>query len=190
MRARFQMDVRLVGAGVLAAVTALVVLMVTSPPERTSIVVAGSDLPAGVSLGELDLRTRRVENGAGLISADSVDRMSEHVLRSPLAVDSPIPRSLLIAPEDERGVDLVGLDLESAAAVHGRLTSGDLVDVYVVAEEAELIAESVAVVDVEVENTSLGLGRVRLIVAVDGDVGPSLIAASQLGTIHLVRRGS
>ena len=190
MRGRFQMDVRLVGAGVLAAVTALVVLMVTSPPERTAIVVAGSDLPAGLSLGELDLGTRRVEDGVGLINADSVGELSEYTLRSPLAADSPIPRSLLIAPEDERGVDLVGLDLESAAAVHGRLSSGDLVDVYAVAEEAELIAESVAVVAVEVEHTSLGLGRVRLIVAVGGDIGPRLIAASERSGIHLVRRGS
>lgn len=190
MKGRFQMDARLVGAGLLAAVTALVVLMVTTPPERTAIVVAGSDLPAGVSLGELDLATRRVEDGTGLIDADSIDVLSEHVLRSPLAADSPIPRSLLITPVDERGVDLVGLDLESAAAVHGRLTSGDLVDVYAVAEEAELIAESVAVVDVEVEKTSLGLGRVRLIVAVGGDIGPRLIAANERGTIHLVRRGS
>ena len=65
MRGRFQMDVRLVGAGMLAAVTALVVLMVTSPPERTSIVVAGSDLPAGVSLGELDLVTPDAKSSDG-----------------------------------------------------------------------------------------------------------------------------
>lgn len=190
MRHRFQMDVRLVGAGLLAATSALVVLMVTSPPERTAILAAGSDLPAGIPLSELDLEVRRVEDSSGLINADAVDSLSDYALLSPLAAESPIPRSLLISPEDERGVDLLGLDLDSAAAVHGWLVGGDLVDVYAVAEETDLIAEAVEVVDVEVDGTSLGSGRVRLIVAVSGEIGPRLIAASEAGSIHLVRRGS
>jgi len=190
VRGRFQLDARLVGAGLLAAVTALVVLMVTSPPDRTAILVGGSALPAGVPLHDLDLTTRDVEDDAGLIPAESAEALEAHVLNSSLAAGAPIPRSLLLAPTGERGVDLLGLDLESAAAVHGWLAAGDLVDVYVVAEETALIAESLAVVDVEVDSTSLGSGRVRLLVAVVGDVGQRLLAASEIGTIHLIRRGT
>lgn len=190
MRGRFQMDVRLVGAGLLAAATALVVLMVTSPPERTAILVAGSDLPSGIPIGELDLATRDVEHDTGLVTAESAKALEDHVLSSPLAAGAPIPRSLLLAPEGGQGVDLLGLDLDSAGAVHGWLAAGDLVDVYAVSEAADLIAEAVAVVDVEVDSTSLGSGRIRLLVAVVGDVGPRLLAASEAGTIHLIRRGS
>ncbi len=190
MRSRFQVDARLVGAGILAAATALIVLMMTAPPERTTILVAGADLPAGIPLGELELATRDVEDGVGLISTESLDALQEHVLSSPLAAESPIPGSLLLAPEGGQGVDLLGLDLESAAAVHGWLAAGDLVDAYAVAEEADLIAEALEIVDVEIQSTSLGSGRVRLLVAVVGDVGQRLLAASEVGTIHLIRRGS
>ena len=190
MRSRFQIDVRLVGAGILAASTALVVLMVTSPPERVEIFVAGSDVPAGIPFGELDLATRQVEDDVGLITTEAATALEQHVLSSSLAAGAPIPRSLLLAPAGERGVDLLGLDLESASAVHGRLAAGDSVDVYSVSEEADLIVEALAVVGVEVDSTSFGPGRVRLLVAVAGDVGPRVLAASEAGTIHLIRRGS
>jgi len=190
VRGRFQLDIRLVGAGLLAAATALVVLMVTAPPERTAIFVAGSDLPAGIPFGELDLVTRKVEDDAGLVTAEAAEALDEHMLSSPLAADAPIPRSLLLAPAGERGVDLLGLDLDSAAAVHGRLAAGDQVDVYAVSQKADLIAEALAVVGIEIDSTSFGPGRVRLLVAVAGEVGPRLLAASEAGTIHLIRRGS
>jgi hypothetical protein len=190
MRNRFHMDVRLLSAGVLAALAALVVLMATAPPERTPIVVAGADLPAGVPIGELDLEFRDVESAAGLVTLEEVGELGGHFLGSSLAVHSPIPRSLLVSPRSERGVDLLGLYLESAAAVHGRLRAGDVVDVYVVAEETHLIAEAVSIVAAEIENTSLGSGRVRLLVAVPDDVGPRVLAATEDGEIHLIRKGS
>ncbi len=190
MRGHFQMDVRLLSAGLLAAVAALVVLMATAPPERTAIVVAGSDLPAGVPISELDLESRDVESTAGLIGLEDVGELGEHVLGSSLAAGSPIPRSLLFTPQSERGVDLLGLYLESAAAVHGRLRAGDVVDVYVVSEDTHLIAEAVAIVGAEVESTSVGSGRVRLLVAVADDVGPRVLAATEAGEIHLIRKGS
>jgi hypothetical protein len=71
------MDVRLMSAGVLAAVAALVVLMATAPPERIAIVVAGSDLPAGVPIGELDLESRDVESAVGLIAFEEVGELGE-----------------------------------------------------------------------------------------------------------------
>jgi hypothetical protein len=184
------MDVRLLSAGVLAAVAALVVLMATTPPERIAIVVAGSDLPAGVPIGELDLESRDVESAVGLIAFEEVGELGEHFLGSSLDVHSPVPRSLLIAPRSERGVDLMGLYLESAAAVHGRLRAGDVVDAYVVSEGTHLIAEAIPIVGAEIENTSLGSGRVRLLVAVADEVGPRLLAATEAGEIHLIRKGS
>jgi len=190
MRNRFQMDVRLLSAGVLAAVAALVVLMATAPPVRVAIVVAGSDLPGGVPMDELDLEFRDVENAVGLITFEELDELGQHLLGSPIAARSPIPRSLLVTPQSERGVDLLGLYLESAAAVHGRLRAGDVVDVYLVSEETHLIAEAIPIVAAEIEDTSLCSGRVRLLVAVADDVGPRVLAATEAGEIHLIRKGS
>ena len=65
-----------------------------------------------------------------------------------------------------------------------------MVDVYVVSEDTHLIAEAVAIVGAEIENTSVGSGRVRLLVAVADDVGPRVLAATEAGEIHLIRKGS
>ena len=187
---RLKVDFRLLGAGLLAATVALVVLIVTSPPERISILSAGSDLPAGVPFGELDVAVREVEDVTGLIVADETGRLSTHVLMAPLAMGSPIPRSLLAAPEEGRGSDLLGLHLDSAAAVHGWLHAGDLVDVYAVGDDVALIARNVAVVDVVTESTSLGSGSVRVVLGVSDDLGSELLAAIGRGADpHLIRKG-
>lgn len=190
MRDRIQIDARLVGAGLLAAAAALVVLIVTSPPEATPVLVAGSDVPAGVPVGELDLTTRDVGDAAGLVVAGSVGDLERHVLAASLDAGSPIPRSLLVAPEAGHGADLLGLDLDAAAAVHGWLRAGDVVDVYAVQDGAELLAESIPIVKADADGNSMGSGRVRLLLAVTDDIGPHLIAADEAGSIYLIRRGS
>jgi hypothetical protein len=187
---RLNVDLRLLGAGLLAATVALVVLLVTSPPERTSILSAGSDLPAGVPFNELDIELREVEDVAGLVVAGMDGGLHAHVLTAPLAAGSPIPRSLLAAPEEGRGSDLLGLDLDSAAAVHGWLHAGDLVDVYAIGEEVTRIAEDVSVVDVVTDSTSLGSGRVRVVLAVSDELGAGLLTAIGRGADpYLVRKG-
>ena len=187
---RLKVDLRLLGAGLLAATVALVVLLVTSPPERTPILSAGSDLPAGVPFNELDVELREVEDVAGLIVAEMGGGLDAHVLMAPLAAGSPIPRSLLAAPEQGRGSDLLGLDLDSAAAVHGWLHAGDLVDVYAVGDEVTRIAEDVPVVDIVIDSTSLASGRVRVVLAVGDELGTGLLTAIGRGADpHLIRKG-
>lgn len=189
MSGRFQLDVRLVGAGILAAATALVVLLLTAPPSLQSVLVTRTAAPGGVPLRSLDVAVREVEDDSGLVLADDAGDLAGHVLVASLGAGAPIPRSLLAAPADRRTPDLLGLELDSSTAVHGLLEGGDTVDVYAAADEVSLIASGVEVIDVMIDSGSLGSGSVELVVAVEGDLAPRLIAAAQAGTMHLVRRG-
>ena len=190
MRRTFSVDMRLIAAAALAGIAALIVLGVTAPPERVPVLVAGSPLADGVRLSELDTTSRRVEDPTGLISESAAAELSDHVLSVPLSPGEPILESLLLDPHEENRVDILGLDLEAPAAVQGRLSPGDRVDVYAAGPEVRLIAESVSVVAVERDTGTLGAGDIHILLAVEGDMAGRLIAASGTDSIHLVRRGS
>lgn len=189
MRGRLQVDARLIGAGVTAAAAALLVLVLTSPPVQHPVLALRGPAPAGLTLGELDVETRLVDDRTGLVDADEAEELGRYSLAASMAAGAPIPRSLLIAPESRRGPDLLGLELDSAAAVHGLLRPGDLVDVYSATDDVALIAEGVEVVDVMTEAGALRSNRVRLVVSVDDSLEGPLIAATVSGSIHLVRKG-
>ncbi len=74
--------------------------------------------------------------------------------------------------------------------MHGRLQPGDRVDIYAAGPEARLIAPAVRVIAVERDTGRLGPGDVHLLLAVDGDLPATLIAAAGTDSIHLVQKGS
>lgn len=189
MTRRFTVDTRLVAAALLAAVAALVVLSLTTPPETVGVAVTEGPIAAGVRLADAELTTRQVVDPSGLVLADELDHLSDHVIGASIGPDAPLPVSLLRGPGDGAAVDVVGLELEAHAGVHGSLEPGDGVDVYVTEPEIALVAGAVPVVDVLVDDGALGAGTVGVILAVDSDLAPSIIAASASGSIHLVRRG-
>jgi Flp pilus assembly protein CpaB len=162
----------------------MLVAMATQPTPRNPILVAGSDLPAGVALSDLDLAVRDVIDPTGLIDAGDADRLAGMSLLAPVASGTPVPESLLVGSEAGT-IAVVGLELESAAALHGQLRPGDRVDVYRVDDtEAGLIADGVQVLMVEVDDSALGLGEIRLLVGLDRHLAADLVAAGS--SIHLV----
>jgi len=184
----------LVGVG-LAAAAAGLVLIISRPPPTYAVLVAGSDLPAGTPIGELDVEVRHIEDAGGHVEGTSVGELSDWTLRVPLTAGEPLLPSLLVPPEVQTAPNLIALELESSHAVLGGLSAGDEVDVYVTqsgvgaAATTELIAHRVYVVDARLAASSVGGDRVELLLAVDDNLAGRLAAAARSGGIDLVRIG-
>lgn len=184
----------LIGIG-LAAVAALLVLWLTRPVPSVPILVAGSDLPAGRPLSELDIAVRNTADATGMVTGDSVGELAPWVLAEPLTAGEPLLPSLLRPPDVQTAPDLLAVELDQAHAVLGRIDPGDRVDVYATtartaeAPTTELIASSVFVVDASVEESTASSDQVQLLLAVDDELAATLTAAMNGGTLDLVRVG-
>jgi len=183
-------------AGALAAVAAVLVLVVTQPPAKTPILVAGVDLPAGSALGELAMDVRYVESPEGFVIGENVGELADWSLVVPLAEGEPLLPSLLRPPETVTAPNLLALSLEPEHAVLGRLAAGDSVDVYVTSSGAigegsttERLASHVYVVSAALSSEPGQRGGVDILVAVDDDLALLLTSAARSGTIDLVRVG-
>jgi Flp pilus assembly protein CpaB len=187
-------DRRYLVGGVAAAIAAALVLVLTQPPDRVPVLVAGSDLPAGAPLGTLDVGVRYVEDGSGLVEGDHVGELGEWSLAIPIDEGEPIVASMLVPPQMEAAPDVLAIALEPAHAVLGELSRGDLVDVYRTSDAggaeplaAELIARDVYVVESTVSDDPADRGDVRLLLAVDDELAAVLTAAARSGDIDLVK---
>jgi len=181
-------------AGILAAASAVLVLVLTQPPERTAVLVAGSDIPAGVALAGADVDIRMVERADGLVVGDSVGDLGAWSLSVPLGEGEPLLASLLRAPEMVASPNLLALALDPEHAVLGVLSAGDFVDVYLTTEtalgtaaETQRIASGVYIVEAHVSQDPVDRGKVQILVAVDDDLAPVLTSAGRSGTIDLVK---
>lgn len=180
----------------LAAAVAVLVLLITRPAPTTAILVAESDLPAGTPLESLDISVRQVSDSEGLVAGDTLGELSEWSLKIPIAGGEPLLPSMLQPPEVAAASNLLAIELEAAHAVLGQLFAGDQVDVYYTATPAPgeipataRIAEAVFVVDATLTESSIGAGRVDLLLAVDDDLAATLTAATHTGDLDLVRVG-
>ncbi len=184
----------LLGIG-LAAVAALLVLWMTRPIPTVPILVAGSDLPAGTPLSELDLTVRNTTDADGLVVGDEPGELSDWVLVAPIASGEPILPSLLRAPEVQEAPDLLALELDSAHAVLGRINPDDRIDIYSSTSrpgeptETRLVASSVFVVDATVSDLTVNGDQIQLLLAVDDGLAATLTAAMNEGDLDLVRVG-
>lgn len=182
----------MLGVG-LAAVAALLVLVVTRPPATVPVLVAGSDLPAGTPLAELEIDTRQVASADGLVAGDSLGELSDWVLAAPIAAGEPLVPSQLRPSAAITAPDTMAVELEAGHAVLGRLTGGDLVDVYATTTiggapaETTLIAASLYVLDARMVESNAGPDRVELLLAVDADTARAITNAIHAGEIDLVR---
>ena len=185
----------LLGIG-LAAAVAVLVLLITRPAPTAAVLVAGSDLPAGTPLGSLEVGVRQVSDTEGLVTGDSLGELSDWSLKLPVNAGEPLLPSMLQPPQVAAASDLLAIELDAARAVLGRLFAGDQVDVYYTATPAPgaapttvRIAESVFVVEATLTESSVGAGRVDLLLAVDDDLAATLTAATHSGDLDLVRVG-
>ncbi len=191
----FRVPDRRTMAGIaLGALAAVLVLIVTRPGTSIEVLVGSTDLPAGKPLEGLEIETRSVEDPTGLVPAKRLEDLSEWVLGRRLLAGEPIPASLLEPPELQAAPSLMALELDAGHAVLGRLSAGDLIDVYATRPtmlnepaETELIASRVFVVEAEVTETTIGNRTVRLLLAVDDGLADRLTAASRTSDIDLVR---
>lgn len=186
-------DRRMIAGGILAAIAALGVLQITKPPDLLPVLVAGSGLPAGRPLADLDVDVRYVESTVGLVTGDSVGELADWSLRVPLAEGEPLVVSLLRPPELVSFPNIVALSLDGENAVLGRLTGGDRVDVYVThiafdsEPTTELLAAGVYIVDAFVSESSVDRGRVNVLLAVDDSLAAQIVSGVRTGAIDLVR---
>lgn len=184
----------LIGVG-LAAVAALLVLWMTRPVPTTPVLVAGADLPAGTALSQLDVAVRHVTETNGLVVGDETGELSDWVLVAPLAAGEPLLASLLRPPEMQAAPDLLALEVDRSHAVLGRIDPGDRVDIYVSTSrpgdpaETRLVASGVYVVDVEIDESSVGGDQIQLLLAVDDGLAATLAEAKNGGELDLVRVG-
>ncbi|MFV9671632.1 MAG: SAF domain-containing protein [Acidimicrobiia bacterium] len=184
----------LLGIG-LAALSILLVLWMTRPVPTVPVLVAGSDLPAGTPLSELDLTVRNTADADGLVVGDEPGELSDWVLVAPVAAGEPLLPSLLRAPEVQAAPNLLALELDRAHAVLGRIDPGDRVDIYASTSrpgeptETRLIASSVFVVDAAISDSSMNGDQIELLLAVDDALAASLTAAMNGSDLDLVRVG-
>lgn len=186
-------DRRMIAGGVLAAIAAFGVLQITAPPERIAVLVAGSELPAGRPLGDLNIDVRYVESAVGLVAGASIGDLSDWSLRVPLKEGELLVPSLIHPPEMLASPNVVALSLDGAHAVLGRLAPGDRVDVYVTHDAfdgegaTQLLAQDVFVVDASISEASAHRGRVDILLAVDDTLAAQIVSGSRSGAIDLVR---
>lgn len=184
----------LLGIG-LAALSVLLVLWMTRPVPTVPVLVAGSDLPAGTPLSELDLTVRNAADADGLVVGDEPGELSDWVLVAPIAAGEPLLPSLLRAPEVQAAPNLLALELDRAHAVLGRIDPGDRVDIYASTSrpgepaETRLIASSVFVVDATISDSTMNGDQIELLLAVDDSLAASLTAAMNGSDLDLVRVG-
>jgi hypothetical protein len=107
---------------------------------------------------------------------------------------TPAP-SLLVAPERASAPSLLAIDLDAARAVLGRLSAGDIVDIYATTSSVgapgttRLVAADVYVVDAERIDIGGGRDRVELLLAVDDALAAELAAAKSGADLDVVRVG-
>jgi Flp pilus assembly protein CpaB len=189
------LDRRYLIGGILAGLAAILVLMVTHPPERTPVLVAGSDLVAGTPLAALDVGVRWVENPEGLVQGDSIGELGDWSLTIALAAGEPILASTIRPPEVVDAPHVFALALPSQHAALGRISSGDRIDIYLTSSggfdtsaATVLVASEIYVVAVESSERAGGDPVVSMLLAVDDELAPILANAIHSGTIDVVRR--
>jgi hypothetical protein len=181
-------DSRLLGAALLAAVAALMVLVVTRPPARTPILVTAAPVAAGTRVGVAEFHERSVLDPSGLVAASRLGELGEALLAIDLAAGVPLVEAA-IALDGASSPDVIGLELDAAAAVHGALVPGDRVDIYPAVSDGSVLASDVTVAGVVVEDQALSTGDVGLLLAVEGDLAALIVDAIHGDGVHLVRRG-
>lgn len=175
----------------LAAAAALLALNVSRPAPTFDVVFANSDLPAGIPLSELDLDIRPLSSGEGMVVEADLSAVNEWSLAEPIAKDEPLVPSLLRAPERTDHPDLLALSVDPAHAVLGRLSAGDVIDIYVTwdADSAtERLAEAVHVVEARTDDDGFGDAEVQMLLAVDRELAELLTGAVHIGALDIVKR--
>ena len=184
---RLRFDLRLAVAAGLALVAGLGVLVLTRPADRVAVLMAAEPLPAGVPLADAPLREVRAEPLDGLLLLEEADSIRDWTLAVSVPSGTPLTHAML-APPGNAVPDLIGLTLDRANAVQGRLTPGDLVDIYITDDDGtRLLARSVQVVSAEVGTGGLSGTDVALLLAVeDRSLVPDLVEAVHAAAVDLV----
>jgi Flp pilus assembly protein CpaB len=179
---------------VLAAIAALLVLLLTQPPDRIPVLIASADIPPGQALTADDVTVRYVESADGLVEGSTLGDLASWSLRAPIAEGEPLVPSLLQPPELLDAPNVIALSLDASHAVLGRLVSGDRVDVYVTVGNGlgedpltQLVATGVFVVEVRPGGEGLNADRVNLLLAVNQDLAHTIAGAGRSGAVDLVR---
>ncbi len=192
-----RMDRRTVAAAVLAAVAALLVLVLTRPAPTTPVLVAASDLAAGVPLDGAAVSVRHMSSADGLVSGDGLGDLAGWTLAAPLQAGEPLLPSMLRAPEQTSDPNLFAVAVDEQHAVLGRLAAGDRIDIFVTwpgnglgPAVTELLATDVYVVEARQDANGLaGTRDVDILVAVDDDLAFTLAGAVRSGELDLMKVG-
>ncbi len=186
-------DTRYVVGALAAALAAVLVLILTRPPERIAVLIAADDVAAGVTIDETRFITKLVESDIGLVPSASLGEFEGWTLAVPLAAGEPVIESVLTPPELIAAPNAIAVSLPPEHAVLGKLAAGDFVDVYVTDRgptgevSTELAASHVYIVAVTVDDDRISGGRVDVLLAVDDALAPVLASAVRADGVDLVR---
>lgn len=188
-----RLDRRFVVAGLLAAVSAVVVLVLTRPPERTPVIVAAADLPAGHVLEASDVAVRYVEDRTGFVVGDSIGELAGYSLAVPMSQGEPLLASIVRSPERVAAASSMSLAVPIERAALGRLAAGDHIDIYMTTSEmsgearTDLAAHDVYLIDAMVADEPGSRDEVWLLIAVDEQLARQLTTASHAGSLDVVK---
>ncbi len=167
--------------------------------ERTPVVVAAHDLPAGAVLRPSDLGTAQLAGDADTLAAlvpeRELDALLGHALASPVAMGVPLTHASV--PARDTAPAAFTLVVPALRALGGALHPGDRVTVLATFESgagarARAIARGLRVLEVgrEPEGLATGAASVPVTVALsDPSVAASLALANSEGKIDLLREG-
>lgn len=188
-----RIDRRTVLGVLLAALAAALVLTTTRPPPTVGVLVAATDLSAGVPLTAADVNVRRLASARGMVEGDSIGELTGWSLAAPVTAGEPLLPSLLREPARQASPSLFALAVDEDHAVLGNLAAGDLVDVIVTWEGpagepgiTELLAEDVFIVESRID-VNTGTPGVQLLLAVDDPMALRLATAVHAGEFDLVK---
>ncbi len=183
----------LIAAG-LAALAALIVLTLTRPADRVSVLVASRALPAGAALDAGAVEVRQMSSGDGLVGGTALGELEGWTLLAPVAAGEPLLASQLVDPATAAAPSSMSISVEAAHAALGSITAGDRVDIYVTWSAAggergrtELLAAGVEVLESRPTDDVGGGDRTEILFAVDSDLAPLIAAGYRMGELDLVR---
>jgi Flp pilus assembly protein CpaB len=179
----------------LAALAAFVVLTLTRPDASVGVLVAASDLPAGVALDDDLVTVRQVANPDGLVAGTAVGDLEGWTLAAAIRGGEPLLPSLLVDPDAAPRPSSLSIAIAETHAALGSVAAGDIVDIYVTwpaipgePRRTELLAPGVEVLQSRPASDAIGGVRtIELLFAVDGDLAPLIAGGHRVGDLDLVR---
>lgn len=164
-----------------------------SASDVTEVIVAATDLPAGLELSAADFTLAEIGDAGSLttalVPAHSATELYGSILARPIGAGEPLRRSDVRPVGTTSNQRELSIELDAAQAAGGRLAVGDVVDVIAtVNAESFYVASTLDVVSITSDNSTIEVGDNLIIVLnVDDQQALEIASADAAGSIAVVR---